>query len=47
MTTAKEFMEKVEGKRIVDVHQLKGNENDEAGSCQFEFECEDGYRFVG
>lgn len=46
MTTAKEFMEKVKGKRVVDVEIVKGMEDIEAGDCQFEFTMEDGLSFV-
>lgn len=47
MTKAKEFIEKVEGMEIENVQLLEGNEDMEAGGCQFEFELENGYRFVG
>lgn len=47
MTTCKKFIEKVEGKKIVDVQLLEGEEEMDCGTCQFQFTTEDGYKFVG
>jgi hypothetical protein len=47
MTKADEFMEKVKGQKIVDVNIVEGDGTMECGNCQFEFELENGYSFVG
>lgn len=46
MTTAKEFMQNIMGKKIVDVEMIKGADNADCGDCQFEVTLEDGYAFV-
>lgn len=45
--SARRFMDKVNGKKIIDVNILKGSEDMSASECQFEFELEGGYSFVG
>lgn len=47
ITKADEFMEKVKGQKIVDVNIVEGDETMGCGKCQFEFELDSGYSFVG
>lgn len=46
MLNAKEFMQHIMGKKIVDVEMLKGADDADCGDCQFEITLEDGYAFV-
>jgi hypothetical protein len=47
MTTAKEFIKKVQGHKIILVALINGSEDEDCGGCQFEFTTDDGYSFIG